>query len=157
MNFRERPQYQKGKRGEDIVRRMLKDKGWVTYAPEGAGAHYFDILATKDKKSVIALDVKTKARFNKWAAQGIDKRHYEEYMNFVKTTQVPFFLIFVDDKNGDIHSAELSKLKYPFYPTPGIIAWMLTEMKKIGQITDNNVLADLSQFDTRNYEYNPNI
>lgn len=150
------PQYKKGKIGEDLIKKMLHEKGWMTYSPDVSGAHYFDILATKNKESVIAIDVKTKARFNKWPAQGINLRHYEEYMKFTQTTGVPFFLIFVDDKCGDIHSAELSKLKNPFYPAPKIIAWQLSEMKKIGTITDKSILDEMGVFDTRNYKYEPN-
>lgn len=156
MRFEDTPQYKKGKIGEDLIKKMLHEKGWMTYSPDVSGAHYFDILATKNKESVIAIDVKTKARFNKWPAQGIDLRHYEEYMKFTQTTGVPFFLIFVDDKCGDIHSAELSKLKNPFYPAPKIIAWQLSEMKKIGTITDKSILDEMGVFDTRNYKYEPN-
>ncbi len=153
-NFEDTPQYKKGKIGEEIVKNMLKQKGWITYAPEG-GPHYFDILATKDKSSVIAIDVKTKARFNKWAAQGIDTRHYEQYMNFVKNTSVPFFLIFVDDKNGEIHAANIAHLKNGFHPAKNIIAWPLSQMKKIGHIQDKNLIDKMGQFDTRKYKYNP--
>lgn len=155
MKFEDKPQYKKGKLGEDLIKKMLHQKGWMTYSPDISGAHYFDILATKNKESVIAIDVKTKARFNKWPAQGINVKHYEEYKKFTETTGVPFFLIFVDDKCGDIHSAQLNKLKNPFYPAPNIIAWQLSEMKKIGTITDKSLLDEMGMFDTRNYEYNP--
>lgn len=155
MKFEDKPQYKKGLIGEEIVRNILREKGWITYKPDEGKAHYFDILATKDKKSVIALDVKTKARFNKWAAQGINLRHYKEYLEFIKTTNIPFFLVFVDDKNGEIHIAKLDELKNEFYPTPYIIAWELSQMKKIGTIEDKNLIDKMSQFDTRNYEYNP--
>jgi hypothetical protein len=134
---------------------MLKNKGWVTYSPDSGGAHYFDILATKNKEKVVAIDVKTKARFNKWPAQGINKRHYEEYMRFVETTKIPFYLVFVDDKNGDVHIAELAKLKKPFHPRPNIIAWMLSEMKKVTTIEDVALLSEMAKHDTRNYDFNP--
>ncbi len=111
MKFTDTPTFKKGLLGENFVRKMLNQKGWITYSPDCDGAHYFDILATKNKQSVIAVDVKTKARFNKWAAQGIDIRHYNEYMRFTQQTGIPFYLVFVDDKNGDVHAGELAKLK----------------------------------------------
>ena len=149
------PQSKKGALGEQYIRQMLKEKGWMTYGPDSGGAHYFDILATKNKEKIIAIDVKTKARFNKWPAQGINKSHYEEYMRFIETTKIPFYLIFVDDKNGDVHLAELDKLKHSFCPTPNIIAWMLSEMKKITTIEDVMLLSEMSKYDTRSYEFKP--
>jgi len=77
----------KGKIGEDIIRKYLEEKGWVVYFPFTKNkAHYFDMLATKDKEKVIAIDVKTKARFNKWNAQGINIKSYNEYLNFINKT-----------------------------------------------------------------------
>jgi hypothetical protein len=152
MNFEETPQYKKGLLGEEIVRDILRNKGWITYKPDAGKAHYFDILATKNKESIIAIDVKTKARFNKWAAQGIDLRHYNEYMSFVKKTLIPFYLIFVDDKTGEIHAANLNNLKNEFYPRPNIIAWPLSEMVKIGSI-DIDLIEQLSLYDTRKYSF----
>ena len=65
------------------------------------------MLCTYNKEKVIALDVKTKARMNKYAAQGIDIRSYNEYLKFKKTMNIDFFLVFVDDKNGDVYSFEI--------------------------------------------------
>lgn len=150
INFEETPQYKKGKIGEDIVKAMLIEKGWVPYSPEPGRPHYFDILATKDKKSVIAIDVKTKARLNKWYAQGINISHYNQYINFVNITNVPFYLVFVDDKIGDIHLANITKLKNPIYPSLGIIAWPLDQMQKIGNIGGENI-EKLSTYDQRSW------
>jgi hypothetical protein len=155
MKFTDTPTFKKGLLGENFVRKMLNQKGWITYSPDCDGAHYFDILATKNKQSVIAVDVKTKARFNKWAAQGIDIRHYNEYMRFTQQTGIPFYLVFVDDKNGDVHAGELAKLKHSFNPAPHIIAWPLSEMKKICTITDTGLLTEMSSHDTRKYNFNP--
>ena len=47
----------KGAVGETIVRRILEQKGWVVYQPMTDGAHCFDMLSIKDKKSAIAIDV----------------------------------------------------------------------------------------------------
>ena len=154
-NFEETKKFKKGKIGEDIVRGILQSKGWVTYSPDISGPHYFDILAIKDKEKVIAIDVKTKARFNNYPAQGIDLRHYEEYLRFINTCSIPFYLIFVDDKNGDIHVAKLDDLKDPFYPAKHIIAWGLYQMKKIATIQDVKFFEEMAKLDERSYKYNP--
>jgi hypothetical protein len=154
MAFQDTKQFKKGEIGEAIVKNILHSKGWITYSPDNNSPHYFDILATKNKQKVIAFEVKTKARFNKWPAQGIDERHYDEYINFVNTTNVPLYLIFIDDKTGDIHCADIKKLKNPFKPIDGIIAWMLEEMIHIGKI-DNDTIDKLSQYDTRSHDFNP--
>lgn len=153
------PQAKKGKLGEELVQKYLESRGWTVYFPFTKGAHWFDMLACKSKEKVCAIDVKTKARFNYWEAQGINKKHYEEYINFTLKTKVPFFLMFVDDKNGDVFCANLLKLKNANKGfTPGkakhIIAWELDNMKKLFNIGDENVNL-LSQFDTRKHEYNP--
>lgn len=155
MSFTETKMYKKGNAGENIIRSMIVEKGWITYSPDQHDkAHYFDMLATKDKKQIIALDVKTKARLNKWVAQGIDERHYKEYRNFKSETNINFYIFFVDDKNGDIHYAELDELKSPLYPKKGIIAWPLSEMHHFGKLNDEQIKS-LSQYDTRSYSYNP--
>ena len=145
----------KGEIGEKIVREYLEGKGWIVYCPFTKNkAHYFDILATKNKQDVIALDVKTKARLNKWNAQGIDLRHYNEYINFVEKTKVKFFIFFVDDKIGDVHFAELIKLENSFNPNPNIIAWNLKEMKFLFNIGEG-MINELTKYDQRNYEFKP--
>jgi Holliday junction resolvase len=146
----------KGLIGEKIIMNYLEDKGWIVYTPFTKNkAHYFDILATKNKEKVIAIDVKTKARFNKWAAQGIDVRHYKQYLDFMEMAKVPFYLIFVDDKLGDVHLADISELKNGFNPNKKIIAWMLKDMKFMFRISED-MIKKLSKYDQRNYEFKPN-
>ena len=145
----------KGEIGEEIIREYLEEKGWIVYCPFTKNkAHYFDQLATKNKEQVIALDVKTKARLNKWPAQGINIKHYKEYKNFIKKINVPFYIIFIDDKNGDVYACELKNLKNGFHPTPYIIAWDLSQMKFLFNIGEEKIKL-LSKYDQRNYDYNP--
>jgi hypothetical protein len=146
----------KGEIGEEIFRKYLEDRGWIVYFPFTKNkAHYFDLLATKDKSHVIACDVKTKARLNKWAATGIDIRHWNQYNEFCQKANVPFYLVFIDDKSGDVHAQELNKLTDAFNPTPYIIAWPLSCMKYLFNIGEKSV-KQLSEYDTRTYTYNPN-
>ena len=148
---------QKGELGEKIIRDFLQDKGWIVYFPFTKDkAHFFDMLCTFNKDKVIAIDVKTKARLNKWNAQGIDKRHYQQYLSFVKKSNVNFYLIFIDDKTGDVYACDISKLKNPIFPNPKIIAWELKQMKFLFKITENQI-NELTKFDQRNYNFNPVI
>jgi hypothetical protein len=143
----------KGEIGEGIIRQYLEDKGWIVYFPFTKNkAHYFDMLATKNKEQVLALDVKTKARLNKWNAQGINIIHYNQYIKFAQSTNISFFIIFIDDKLGDVHSAELLKLKNPIYPNENIIAWELSQMKYLFNIGLEKIKL-LSQYDQRNYNF----
>jgi len=145
----------KGELGEEIIREYLEEKGWIVYCPFTKNkAHYFDQLATKNKEQVIALDVKTKARLNKWPAQGINVKHYNEYKNFIEKVNVPFYIIFIDDKNGDVYACELKNLKNGFHPAPHIIAWDLSQMKFLFNIGQEKIKI-LSEYDQRNYDYCP--
>lgn len=144
----------KGELGENIIREYLEKKGWIVYFPFTKNkAHAFDMLCTYNKEKVIALDVKTKARMNKYAAQGIDIRSYNEYLKFKKTMNINFFLVFVDDKNGDVYSFEIgSDIKN--FVIGKIIFWWLKDMKFIFNIGNDNIIK-LTEYDQRNYKFKP--
>lgn len=145
----------KGNIGEEIVTEFLQEKGWIVYRPYTKNkAHYFDMLCTFNKEKTIAIDVKTKARLNKWNAQGINKKAYLEYLNFVEKTKVNFYLIFVDDKSGEVHLADITKLNDPIYPNENIIAWNLDKMQYLFTISKDDILR-ISKYDQRNYKFNP--
>jgi len=145
----------KGDIGEDIVSEFLEKKGWIIYRPFTKDkAHYFDMICTLNKEKVIAIDVKTKARLNNWNAQGINIKSYNEYINFVKITSVNFYLIFVDDKTGSVHLADLMQLNNPIYPNKNIIAWKVEDMKYLFTISQEDI-DRLSKYDQRNYKFNP--
>jgi Holliday junction resolvase len=147
----------KGEIGERIIREYLESNGWIVYIPFTKNkAHYFDMLATMKKEKAIAIDVKTKARLNKWNAQGIDKTHYKQYMEFINNHNVPFYLCFIDDKSGDVHVAELEKLNNPINVNDKIIAWEVSQMKLLMNI-GKELVNELSMYDQRNYKYEPSI
>lgn len=147
----------KGELGENIIQEFLEGRGWIVYKPFTKNkAHYFDALATKNKEKAIAIDVKTKARLNNWKAQGINIKSYNEYKKFIDKVNIPFYLIFIDDKCGDVYSAELSKLKNSFNPTSYIIAWYLKDMFYLFNIGEDNI-KKLSELDQRSYNYNPSL
>jgi len=144
----------KGELGENIIREYLEKKGWIVYFPFTKNkAHAFDMLCTFKKEKVFALDVKTKARLNKYPAQGIDIKSYNEYLKFRKTMNINFYLVFVDDKNGDVHCFEIGK-KIKNFKIGKIIFWYLTDMRYLFNIGNENIIK-LSKYDQRNYVFNP--
>lgn len=145
----------KGEIGEALFCSYMQNKGWITYRPTIIDkAHYFDLLCTLNKEKVIAFDIKTKARLNKWNAQGINLIHYNQYMNFVNNSKIPFYLVFIDDKIGTVHCADITNLKNPIYPNHSIIAWDICQMHYLFTI-DKNAINELSKYDQRNYLFNP--
>jgi hypothetical protein len=103
----------KGEYGESIVRAILEEKGFVVYKPTTKGAHAFDVLAIKDKARCIALDVKAKARRNKYADTGINLRHYHTYKTFSEKHCMPFWIVFVDEMLGKIYGNTIEELDKP--------------------------------------------
>lgn len=154
----------KGEYGEQIVRRILEGKGFVVYKPNTEGAHAFDVLAIKDKRLCIALDVKAKSRRNKYADTGINLRHFETYKRFSDRHTMPFWLIFVDEMLGKIYGNTLEELAKPIeveginYPLiygdtqTGTIYWHMQSMRQIHTLTESEK-ADLVGLSQRNHEY----
>jgi len=153
----------KGEYGERIVRRILESNGFIVYKPNTPGAHAFDVLAIKDKQRCIAMDVKAKARRNKYADTGIDVRHYNIYLSFSQTHLMPFWVVFVDEMMGKIYGNTLDELdkkrtvdgiNYPmeYGGNNGTRYWPIEAMRVFYSLTteDKQALAELSQ---RNHEY----
>jgi len=154
----------KGNAGEDIVKAVFEREGWIIYRPETAGAHHFDMMAIKNKKTAIAVDVKTKARMNFFPATGVNQIHFEEYERFSKKHQMPFWIIFVDERLKKIYGNTISELEkrrlvdgnaYPMvknFKGTAVRLWPLAAMKDIARIDDNT--ADvLTSYSQRNYGY----
>lgn len=155
----------KGVVGEAICRQHLERKGWVVYQPITDGAHAFDMLAIKDKRKAVAIDIKSKARMNRWRATGINQRHFEVYRNFSDKHKMPFWLFFVDECERSIYGNSLSALEQPkiidgqIYPVvkkwrDEIRIWHLDQMIVIGQI-DEEMACDLEKLSQRSYQYAP--
>jgi len=167
-NFQHRHDFEKalvkGKIGEDIVRRYLEEKGYVVYKPVTEGAHAFDILAVKDKKTVIMADVKAKARRNYFPDTGINYKHYVEYKAISEKHCLPVFLFFVDEMIGQVYGNMLDELEKPCvvahnnriieYPLmhKGIIYFPLSKMIFLGQLTEYERMQ-LKGVSQRSYAY----
>lgn len=155
MNWEDKIEVKKGNIGEDIIQSFLENKGWIIYKPTTKNkAHFFDMVCTYNKDKIICIDVKTKARLNKWAAQGIDLKHYNNYIDAQKIMNTPFYIIFIDDKLGDVHLLDLTKGIKSFMVNEYIIAWYLKDMNYLFNIGDDKIKI-LSEFDSRNYMFLP--
>lgn len=153
----------KGEYGEQIVRRILEKQGFVIYKPQTEGAHAFDVLAIQNKTRCIALDVKAKARRNKYADTGINVRHYQTYKAFSEAHQMPFWVVFVDEMLGRIYGNTLANLdkpvteagiSYPFEYAGLIRYWPLASMIFMHTLTCDEK-ADLAALSQRSHAYNP--
>jgi len=154
MNWEELKQIKKGDIGEKIVCNYLEQKGYIIYKPFTKGAHYFDMLATKNKKKVIALDVKTKARLNSYEATGINLKHYEDYKRLINLTKIPFYIFFVDEMEGKVYTQLLNKLPEPFKLNEKIVCWYLKDLIYLFDISEQEK-QELKKYNTRNYDYKP--
>jgi hypothetical protein len=154
----------KGEYGEKIVRAILEEKGFVVYKPYTEGAHAFDVLAIKDKKKCIAIDVKAKARRNAYPDTGINLSHYKTYCEFSDTHKMPFWLVFVDEAMGQIYGNTIEELdkkraengrNYPLLwegKNSTTIYWPLSAMLVFRKLSDVDI-DTLKQLSQRNHEY----
>lgn len=156
---------QKGALGEAVVRRILEANGWVVYQPMTEGAHHFDMLCIKNKRSAAAFDIKAKARMNKFPCTGVNQTHFEEYQRFSEKHLMPFWIVFVDEAMRSIYGNTIEELEKPrqegniTYPWvmgsksgTKLRLWPLSAMKTIAAITEEESKS-LSAFNQRSYEY----
>lgn len=138
----------------DILTQNIKDK-----------AHWVDlILMNKINNDIKYIEVKTKARLNKYPMTGIDYKHYQEYIRLNKKG-IDVIIFFVDDKLGDIHYLPVSKaielenqnkIKILDFKQRNInkktICWFLEDMKFITNISKDQI-DKLTKLDERNHNF----
>lgn len=153
MKWNDKPSVQKGSIGERIVDEWLIGLGWVPYRPIADAAHPFDrLVASKDKKRIVVVEVKSKPRREAYADTGIDYRHYQDYLGIWQSYNITVFLAFVDEKQGRIYGEFLSRLNkfrivdgnvYPWRPRPNqrpdIVYFPLEAMRQIGDLTGSQI------------------
>jgi hypothetical protein len=157
--WNDKVQVKKGDIGEEIIDTLLIDEGYHIFASLINGPHLFDRYAFNlEKNKHFYFDVKTKARLNNWEAQGIDEKHYLKYLQAADKLNISFYIFFIDENNGEVHSADIKKLKEKLFYIPmkktnhdKIVAWNLKDMKYIGKINDVNILNKLKNYNSRNY------
>jgi len=168
MNWEDKTEVKKGNIGELIVNDYLKSKGFIVYEPVTDKAHGFDRLVSKGKEKFIIVEIKTKAKRNKYPDTGIDYRHYLEYKTISKKHNLPVWLFFVDEMLGEVYGENLEILEkpnsyeyngmnfsYPLvktYTNSKIIYFYQPIMKKISTLTELQI-EEIKQYSTRKYNY----
>lgn len=164
-DFESLPQTQKGKVGEQLVDLHLFERGIIPYGPVFGAAHPFDRLcASRDKRDLFVVEVKSKARRTYYPDTGVNIAHYEGYMHIKATYQIPVFLYFVDEMLKKVYGGELAfltrptiiphkgkVLKYPLRSN-GIIYFPLVNMTTLAEL-DEVSAQRLKALSTRKYAY----
>lgn len=165
MKFCDKKTTQKGAIGERIARQHLESKGLVVYEPVTDCAHPFDKLcATRNKRSLMIAEIKTKPSRRFYPDTGIDRRHYDDYMRIQAKYGIDVHLYFVDEDAKKIYGNKLTALIAPrqifhngkeiIYPleSKNIIYFPLEAMLHIADITESEA-GDIAALSTRNLAY----
>lgn len=155
MSWQDRDSVRKGNIGEKIVDDWLLARGWVPYRPIADAAHPFDrLVASRDKKQIVVVEVKSKPAREAFPDTGIDFRHFCDYRGVATKYRIPVFLAFVDEKASQVYGQFLSKLlqthreygrEYPWRPRPNkkpdIVYFALSQMRHIANLSSEQVLS----------------
>jgi len=171
INFRDLPQVKKAAIGEQIIDNYIRKWGYIPYRPgEEDGAHPFDrLIASKDKRNILIVEIKTKPARFAYPDTGINKKSYQEYQYIYDKYKIKIFLFFVDEKKEEIYGNYLNILDQPRtinysginieYPIEeetkyGTIIryWPLSAMKMICKLNSDQI-ESLNSYSTRNPEY----
>lgn len=164
MNWEDKTEVKKGNIGEFIVKNYLESKGFIVYEPVTKGSHPFDKIAVKDKNNMVIVEVKTKARMNKFNATGFNIKSYEYYKFLKDKYNIPLYCFFVDEYLGKIYGNKLGVIEKKYidnkevlYPNTeivkNIILFSLDSMHTIHTLT-NSETKEIKKYNTRNYKYN---
>ncbi|MBQ6738869.1 MAG: hypothetical protein IJP96_05185 [Synergistaceae bacterium] len=85
----------KGDYGENIVQRHFEKQGYLIYKSISDGAHPFDFLCVNNKETFF-VEVKTKAKRNKYPDTGFNLRHYKIYKEYCERESKRMYICFVD-------------------------------------------------------------
>lgn len=156
MNWKDLEQVKMGDIGEQIIHDFLEKKDYTIFTPTTLKSHPCDAIVFKNKELIFLYDVKTKGKTNYHNAQGIDKKHYNQYNKLMKKFNVPFYVFFIDDQNGEVHCADLEELSNQEYlnitKNGSIIGWNVNNLKYLFTI-DKKERNKLKNYNTRNYDY----
>lgn len=163
MDFYEQITTKKGIVGERIANDFLIKQGWTLYSAKEQ-RHQVDFIAMKKNKTCM-IEVKCKARRNKYPDTGFNYSQYVEYKNQIELTKLPLFVFFVDEQLKQIYYCNLTEESKPkerngiTYPliynsdTKGkIIFFYQPDMKVLCNLSERDVL-EIKGLSSRNYDY----
>jgi lipopolysaccharide export LptBFGC system permease protein LptF len=102
-------------------------------------------MATRNKDEIFFYEVKTKPKMRCYTAQGINIKHYNDYKRLLNKIDISFYLYFIDNLNGDVHSVALNKLikltenNQVEYQDKNVIAWNLKHLKFLFTLTNEQI------------------
>ena len=91
----DKPEVQKGDRGEKIVQNILERLGYICYKSVSNKSHPYDFEARKNNIKFY-VEVKTKPRRRKYPDTGFNYRHYQIYKRVCEEDNIRMFICFVD-------------------------------------------------------------
>ena len=152
--WQEKKSVKKGNLGEDIILKWLEEKGWICYSVTSDRPHAFDFLAVKNKKEIMIVEVKAKAKLNNFPETGIEIKHYNEYKEILEKYNIPVFIIFVDEMLKEIYGNTLEELDNDSRESPwgNQILFKMKNMIHIGNLTDEQA-EELRKLSERSYGY----
>jgi len=112
QKFSDSVMYKKGQIGERIMDELIakRDK-FMPYMPMLEGGHPFDrILASKDKKQLQILEVKTIDARKFYPDTGISIAHYNDYLHIQEEYGLDVFIAFVDASLKEIYGGLINTL-----------------------------------------------
>mgnify|MGYP000633671880 FL=1 len=112
---------------------------------------------------MVIVEVKTKARMNKFYATGFDLRSYKYYKSIRDKYNIPLYCFFVDEQLGEVYGNKLNILEENYKDNKGIIypntkivnniiLFSLDKMKTIHTLTMQQK-ENIKKHSTRNYNY----
>ena len=102
----------KGNLGEKIIDQYLLDCDFIPYHPFSDKAHPFDrLVASKDKKRIFVLEVKTKKSRKYYPDTGFNYSNYQDYDNIKQKYGLDIYITFVDDLEQEVYGNYLKELE----------------------------------------------
>lgn len=115
MQFRDKHTTKAGDIGEEIVRRVFENRGFIIYKADYDGSHLFDLVMVRKRDyRMMIVEVKTKPARLYRDDTGIDKADYLHYVKFMeKNPHTEFYLVWVDWVSGEAYGNFLKYLIKP--------------------------------------------
>lgn len=152
MKWQDKKETKKGNIGEEIIKNMLREQGYVLYEPKDDLPHLIDIFCHHIEKDLVCVEVKTKRRRANRQDTGFETRHYKEYIRLLERHRLDTFIAFVDDFEGCIYGQKLSHLMQFENEYKGQVYFPLEQMDFIQWLSEEEIKA-LKLLTTVRYDY----
>lgn len=136
----------KGDLGEEIVKTILRDNGYVLYTVDNEGSHPFDIMAVDiESHRLVVVEVKTIPRRNLYEDNGLKLTSWKKYTRWYKETGIDFFLIFVDEMTREVYGNTLQILSEHYYDRTSGLYYPLVYKDRFGFSSNDMIYLHLNK------------